>query len=77
MIPLAHEEVVDVEHHLGQQPVVRSISRCVDQIASNVGPDSKGQEVAAPWTDIKECIAVCRIVRLSWQVGLISMVDIE
>jgi hypothetical protein len=41
VMELAHEEVIDVIHHLSQQPIVCFISRCVDEIATNVGANGQ------------------------------------
>lgn len=39
------EHVIDIKHHLGEQPVVRSVKRRVNEVRSYVGLDCQGQEI--------------------------------
>lgn len=39
------EHVVDIEHHLGEHPVVRNVKRGVDKACSGVGLNRQRQEV--------------------------------
>jgi len=40
VIPLAEPEVVDIDHHLGEQPLPRAVERCVDKtVGAIVRPD--------------------------------------
>ena len=50
---LGVEEVVDIEHHLGEQPVGLLIERSVNQVRANVGLDGQGQEVLGLGVDIE------------------------
>lgn len=45
VVGLGMEEIVDVEHHLCQQPISWSVQRCINQIAACVRLDGQGKEI--------------------------------
>jgi len=54
MIPLGMPEAVQVEHHLRQQPVVRRVLRCVDEVGTlYVRFYGERQEVMRHWVDVE------------------------
>lgn len=74
---LRMEEIVHVEDHLGEQPIVRLVKRGVDEVAPGVGPDSQGQEIPGLRVDEEvgrggRAVALrlhCRLL----QVGLVAV----
>jgi len=50
---LGMKEVVDVEHHLGQEPILCRVEGCVDEITSHVRLDGQRQEVFALGVDVE------------------------
>ena len=54
VIPLCMPEAVQVEHHLRQQPVVRQVLRCVDEVgAFYIRFYGERQEVMRDWVDVE------------------------
>lgn len=43
---LGVEHIIDVEHHLGEQPIVVAILGCIDKILPFVGLDGQWQEIS-------------------------------
>lgn len=62
-------QIINVEHHLRQQPVVRSIRRCVDKVrACNVRFDCQWQEIAGCRMDEEECLTGTGVMAgIFWQ----------
>lgn len=53
MTHLGVEHVVDVEHELGEQPVIGGVQGCVDKIGTDIGLDGQGQKVLGLGVDIE------------------------
>lgn len=49
----------------------------MNQIASNIGPDGEGQDVACSGADVEEGVTVCRIMVPPGQISLVPVSDVE
>lgn len=55
------KEIIDVEYHLGEQPVGSGIEWGVDEVAADVGLDRQWQEVSRLWMDVEVGRASCTV----------------
>lgn len=77
VIKLSHEEVINVEHDLGQEPVTFAILRRVYQITSDISTDRQRHEIPAERGYVEIRVAGCRKLS-TWRQGtLVTVVGIE
>ena len=75
--PLRKPKVIDIIHHFRQQPVLRRISRSIDQIRANIRANRQRQEIPRRLIDVKVSIARGGELAVGSQRSLVAVVGIE
>lgn len=68
------QEVVAVEHHFRQQPVMFTVKRRVGQITTDVGLDGERQEVVGLGVQVEVGVTSCR--EATWLESVLSLVGV-
>lgn len=75
------EHIIHVEHHLGEQPVIRLIEGCVNKILAHIRLDSKRQKVPRLGMNVKIGLDSSTVpLRFERSLGVLelrSVIDVE